>query len=215
MGVIRYMLGVVIKLALALIIFSFAVWLVNLLLPQFKLMDIVSGKIFSTDWLPAPKQYGGLFGNRTATTGGMNGKLYVHGDPYQYNPNQFQNQYISYGSSTTQLFAGNTTTYLDRSIYVRNLSLYEGGSISYGSVFVGEAQGTLFKNGLFPIYIVDSTGRVLSATQAINTGPSQTQGWFRFQVTIPSTLPANTSCLLVFVSSNDDRVQMRIPVRCN
>ena len=215
MGVIRYILGAVIKLVLALIIFSFAIWLVNLLLPQFKLMDIMSGKIFTTDWLPSPKQYSSLFGNRTATTGGMNGKLYVHGDPYQYNQGQFQNQYISYGSSTNQLFAGNTTTYLDRSTYVRNLSLYEGSSISYGSVFVGEAQGTLFKNGLFPIYVVDNTGRVLSATQAINTGPSQTAGWVRFQVTIPSQLPTNTSCIIVFVSAYDERVQVRVPVRCN
>lgn len=234
MDAIRYLLGFVIKLALGFFLFAFVIWLIGFLYPQFKFSNLISGVSFQRDWLPAPKNYGSLLGGRT--TDGVNGKVYVPNAPYNGNTGDayYQSQdgvdFIIYtdsgtkvvkatGSATTvntnnQPIPGNTGAYADRSLYLRNLSIYEGGKISYGSTFIGEARGTMFKNGVFTILVIDKSGKILASTQAINTGAWATPGWARFQATIPTRLPTGIPCALIFLSANQP-VKVGMAVKCN
>lgn len=236
MDTIRYLLSLIIKLAFGLFFLAFIIWMIGFLYPQFKFSNLISGGVFSRDWLPAPKNYGSLLGGRTTT--GVNGKVYVPNAPYNgydsnaYYASQEGVDFIIYTDSGTKIVkakgsaTGNATNmnsqptmenngpYSERSLYVRNLSLYEGGNISYGSTFTGEARGTMFKNGIFPLLIVDRNGKVLASTQAINTGTWAIPGWSRFQATIPTRLPAGTECALIFLSATQS-VKVGMAVKCN
>lgn len=233
MDTIRYLLSFVIKLALALFLFAFVLWLIGYLYPQFKISNLVSGGMFQRDWLPAPKNYGSLLGGRT--TDGTNGKVFVPNAPYNgyggnaYYQSQEGVEYVVYTASGTKIIkpAGSgtvgtannqapavTTPYSERSLYIRNLSVYEGGNISYGSTFTGEARGTMFKNGLFTILVIDRNGRILASMDAINTGMWATPGWSRFQATVPQRLPSGTPCALVFLSASQP-VKVGMAVKCN
>lgn len=234
MDTIRYLLGFIIKLALGLLLFAFVIWLIGFLYPQFKLSNLFSGNVLTSDWLPAPRNYGSLLGGRT--TNGMNGNVYVPGTPYDgYKNARYESQegvdFVVYTESGTKIIkargsvggtndtnnqavANNASTYSDRSLYIRNLSVYEGGNISYGLTFAGEARGTMFKNGIFPIQVIDNRGNVLATTQAINTGTWAIPGWARFQATIPNKLPSGSQCALVFFSANQP-VKVGMAVKCN
>lgn len=207
METIRYLLGFVAKLALVLLIGAFALWLVNLLYPNLSLGKIFDGKIFSTDWLPAPRNLGQLNKNNQKD---MYGTLYVHTNPQ---PNGGYIAYTGTSNSSGAVFNGNTSSYAARSAYLRNLSFFDGGLISYGSTYIGEAKGTMFQNGTFPVIIVDNEGRVLASTPAINTGSWATPGWVRFQFTIPTKLPS-APCALIFLSAQEQHVGIRMNMRC-
>lgn len=220
MDTIRYLLGAVIKLALGLLLLALVLWLVGVLYPEFKVSKIFSGDVFKRDWLPAPKNYGGLLGNKNNS--GENGTVYIPGPAYNGYQNTTTNgganvDWVYYTATGTQVVRarGNTeTTNVERSIYLRNLSIYQGATISYGLTIVGEARDTMFKNGLFPIVVLDTQGRVIAAMDAINTGAWSTPGWVRFQATVPVRLPQNTQCSLVFNSANQP-VRVGMQVKCN
>jgi hypothetical protein len=231
METIEYLLSFVIKLAFGLLLAAAVLWLVGLLYPSFKVSTILSGDVFSRDWLPAPKNYGGLLGSQT-NNGGMNGKVYTPGPAYNGYANANGGytsgsnvDWVIYTATGTQVikggqdvrsgvFTGNTTAYAEKSLYVRNLSVYEGGMVSYGTTFVGEARDIMFRNGIFTILVIDKGGKVLSTAQAINTGTWAAPGWARFQATISTRLPPNTDCALVFHSANQS-VKVGMFVRCN
>lgn len=226
MDTIRFLLGKIVALAVVLLLISFVLWLVGVMYPDFKPMNILKGELFTRDWLPAPKNYGGLLGKRTNSD--ENGKVYVPGPAYDgyANANGYYQstgdvEWVIYTSTGTQIIgsrnpsSGTTTAYAQKSLYVRNLSIYNGGSISYGMTFVGEARETMFKNGIFPILVLDEKGRILATTEAINTGTWSIPGWARFQATIRNQLPKNTPCTLLFLSGNQQSVRIGMNVRCN
>lgn len=227
MDTIRYLLGVIMRLVLILFLVAFIFWLIGFLYPQFKPSSIFSFKMFSNDWLPAPKNYGLLAGNRR--TDGQNGAVYVPGAPYDgYKNARYESQegvdFFVYTASGTQIIrakgsGGNQTWnggYVatdDRGLYVRNLSVFQGGGITYGQRILGEARDTMFRNGSFPIYIVDADKRLVGTMQAVTTGTWAIPGWARFQATVPVKLPGNTYCSLILQSATQ-QIQINHPVKC-
>jgi hypothetical protein len=211
MDTIRFLLGKVFQIVFILFIMAGILWFVGTFYPEFRLSNLISVNTFSTDWLPAPKNYKGLLGS--PQSGGTYGTEYIAGPAY----NGYSNAPASGNQNTNvnnQVFTGNTSAYAEKSLYIRNLSVYEGGKVSYGLTFVGEARDTMFRNGIFPISIIDRTGKVWGTTQAINTGAWATPGWARFQATIPNQLPPNIDCALIFFSANQN-VKVGLAVRCN
>lgn len=83
-------------------------------------------------------------------------------------------------------------------VYIRNLSIYENGTISSGLSFVGEARSTMFKDGKFPIAIVDQAGKLIGISAALATTDWTIVGWTRFQTKIVFPLPKQTPCTVVF-----------------
>lgn len=200
MDTIKYILGKVFRLALALLIIAFVIWLLNLLYPGLKITSLFDAKIFTTDWLPAPKNYGSI---------GQNVQKDQYGTVYVHNPN-----YIYYATGTQSgVFMGNTSPYTSQTTHIRNLSLYNGAPIYEGYTFTGEARETMFRNGMFPIVIVNREGQFIASLQAMNTGTWATPGWARFQATVPVKLPS-MPCVLVFLSAEDRNVQVRQAVQC-
>ncbi len=220
MDAIRYLLGAVIKLAVGLLFFALVLWVIGILYPQFKVSKIFSGDVFKKDWLPSPKNYGGLLGNKN--TSGEHGDVYEHGPAYSGYQNRATHDsanidWVYYTATGTQVVRAKPTTettFAERSVYIRSLSVYQGSTISYGLIILGEARGTMFKNGLFPIVILDTQGRIITSMYAVNTGAWSTSGWARFQTTVPVRLPKNTICSLVFSSANQP-VQVGMQVKCN
>lgn len=231
MDTIRFLLGHIVKLAFGLFLFAIVIWLIGFLYPQFSFSKLVSLDVFKRNWLPAPRNYAGLFAVKENATYGT---VYVSNTKYKNGGSYYQSQpgvdFIAYTDSGTKIIkssgnpgsptvsspnpgAGSEGTYGDRILYVRNLSVYEGGSITHGQTFVGEARDTMFRNGIFPIHIIDGAGRLIASTQAINTGAWAVAGWSRFQAAIPVRLPANTPCSLVFQSATQS-LQISLKVVC-
>ena len=105
-------------------------------------------------------------------------------------------------------------------IYVRNLSIYRGGSIYTRITFTGEAQNSFFKNNTFPIYITDMSGNVIAQEQATGLSGWAFPGWTRFTVTVQSVLPVRLPCQMVFrgqagSSAATARAQEIFPITCN
>lgn len=227
METIEYLLSIVLKIVFGLLLLVGVLWLVGLLYPNFKVSNVFSGKTFSMDWLPAPKNYPSLLGTKSAD--GQNGKVYVPGPAYNGYGNTYSGRgsdvdWVYYTASGTQVvrgsqnvndqvFTGNTSAYAEKSLYIRNLSIYEGGNVSYGTTFVGEARDTMFRNGTFTVAVLDGTGRIITSTQARATGAWSAPGWGRFQATISTTLPTG-DCALVFFSATQS-VKVGMLVRCN
>lgn len=219
METIRYLLGVIVKLAVAFFFVALVLWMVGLLYPAFSIRNLLSTDVFDREWLPAPR-------NISLVNGANNDRnVFVPGTSYNDYAAQPGVEFVAYTSEgkkvirssnapTASVSNGNTGIYANRSLYVRNLSIYENGSIFYGQEISGEARDTLFRNGTFNVLIVDSNGRLIAVAPAINTGTWSIPGWNRFRMTIPTRLPANTSCSLVFQSANQP-LQVSLPVRCN
>lgn len=206
----------------------------------------------STDWLPSPKKYSGFLQKEKITSqvhvpsapfSGYNINDTINDDKNGYTYSN--TNYITYtasGSVITRLdgtvvdeeiSASDTGTapaqggalpsvFSIRSLYVRNLSLYEGGSVHTGLSFIGEARSNMFRGGKFPIVIFDQFGRAVGVSAAIATTDWSVPGWVRFETKIPYTLPSNSPCTMVFeealtaqerVGHNPVRVSMG--VKCN
>jgi hypothetical protein len=213
MDLIKYLLQNVFKLVIILFIAAFVLWLGKLFYPQANISSYASstgiGYFFSGDWLPAPRA-GGLAG----TTTPIGGFTYKPGPAYNGWASSTQPTYPGqYGNVNDQVWNGDTSAYRERSLYVRNISLYDNGVVSYGQTIYGEARQEMFKNGVFTIAIIDRSGRVLSAANAINTGTFSAPGWAHFQVTIQNRLPNGTECALVFYSANQ-QLKVGMPVTC-
>ncbi len=230
MDTIRYLLSVVLKFALVLFLLVIMLWFVGVFYPQFKISNLFGPNTFSADWLPAPKNYSGLLG--TVKKDGQYGTVYVPNAPYNgytNTTNGYSNgtdiQWTTYTATgtqtvhgnaqvTDQIYTGNTTAYSEKSLYIRNLSVYDGSNITYGTRFVGEARDTMFKNGTFTIAVIDRSGTIVGTTQAINTGTWAAPGWARFQATLQSRLPPGADCALVFFSAQQN-IKVGIAVKCN
>lgn len=224
MDTIRFLLGYIVRLVVILLLIAFVLWLVGLLYPQFKPSSLFRWNAFSGDWLPAPRDFS-LLGSKTSD--GQNGKVYVPGPAYNgYGNASYEPQegvdFIVYTASGTHVIKAKGSGgqvldgsygYDNRSAYIRNLSVFQGGGITYGQRIVGEARESMFQNGRFAIYIVDTNKRLIGTAQAITTGTWSVPGWARFQATIPFRLPGDTYCSLVFQSATQP-IQISYPVQC-
>lgn len=115
----------------------------------------------------------------------------------------------------------------NRRLYIRNLSIYEGGHVYTGLSFVGEARNEMFLRGVFPIVITDRNGQVLGVSRASSTGAWSVAGWSRFEAKILNTLPNNVPCLMFFEQmkeklpyrySNEpvsQPLRIVVPIQCN
>ncbi len=196
------------------------------------------------DLLPAPKNYGGLL----ATKGTQNeySNVYTAGEPFNgYNTNNKDYSYstanyVVYTSTGTAIIKGQpssqvvkapsqttptdtrTQAQVQRSTYIRNLSIYEGGRMYTGLSFIGEARAEFFKEGKFPIVILDAQGKVVGVSAAVATTKWTVPGWVRFETKITYNLPNNTPCTMLFEEAltqgeKATRAPVRIPlaVKCN
>ncbi len=110
----------------------------------------------------------------------------------------------------------------NRSLTVRNLSIYEGGHLYTGLSFIGEAKENMFRDGKFPIVVVDAKGKVIGISAAIATTNWTIPGWVRFETKITYALPVNMPCTIVFEEAltqgeRATRQPLRVPLqaRCN
>ncbi len=248
MGIIRYLLSAMFKIAVILFCVAIVWWLVSTLIPGLSYRSIFLANGTSTEaraWLPAPGSWKGVFGHQKTATG----NLYIHGDAYNgygntYNGNQggAQVKYVSYTVDGKEVVYGNNSNevvfdsqnqiasnqnvnsegYSQRNLYVRNLSIYEGGHAYTGLSFVGEARNTMFQEGKFPIIIVNNVGQVVSVSKAEATSNWSVPGWTKFQVRINDTLPNKVPCTMVFESAKPSysyqyvqTIRVAVPVMCN
>jgi hypothetical protein len=216
MELIRTLLGYIIKMIVGIALVVALLWLIGVVYPGFSPSQLFSStSVLKRDWLPAPKNY--RLAPVAQNEDGSYGTVYKPGPAFN---GYASSSYVTYAGQANesnvnnQVFSGNTSSYAEKSLYIRNLSVYEGGNISYGITIVGEARGGMFKNGSFTVLVVDPQGRVLGNAQAINTGTWSVPGWARFQVTIPTRLPTNAPCGLIFLSANQP-IKVALPVRCN
>ncbi len=179
------------------------------------------GSSFFTDnWLPDPVNLQEVAQPKTSD---LSGNIYEGG----LTPGT---SYVIYSDSgmkvvkvpptKSQVFNAQTAGFSDNSLYARNLSVYDGESINTYKTIYGEARSTFFANGTFPIYIIDTQGRIFATETAIATGQWSVPGWSRFSVQVRSLLPSHQPCQLLFVpnpQSPDANTGARalVPVFCN
>jgi hypothetical protein len=112
---------------------------------------------------------------------------------------------------------GNTT----RSLNIRNLSIYEGGAVYTGLSFIGEARSSMFRDGKFPIVVIDQSGKVIGISAAIAQSTWSVPGWVRFETRITYPLPNKVPCTMIFeenlTQAERSRAPLRVPlpIRCN
>ncbi len=201
METIRELLGLLFKLAIAMIFIAFVWWIVTLLYPSLSLRGYLSKTEGGTDWLLAPRNVGLLSSLMTAPNETTN--LYVPGPAYD-----------GYGLNTKANLVEYNQTIAQPTV-IRNLSIFEGGHIYTGISFSGEAKETIFRDGKFPILIVDNNGRIAGVSYAEQINMWATPGWARFQVKVQSVLPNRVQCSMIFQSANQQQVKYIIPITCN
>ena len=251
MDIIRYFLHFLFKLAVALFFASIVWWLIVALFPNVSIKSItsllyVSGtKQEGDSWLPAPTSFKGLLGKPIIPTSKTN--VYVSPGPYVYsnggspygtafNGNQggANVAFVTYTTEGTEIINNNSINkqqnnidsngFSQKNLYIRNLSIYEGGHVYTGLSFIGDARSTMFQNGAFPVIITDSYGRTLSVVygREIQQGVVPA-GWTKFQVKIDAVLPDKMSCNMIFqqllpqysYTPNQQPVKVIIPILCN
>lgn len=205
-----------------------------------------STALFSMDWFPTPRNRAPVTpgGSQAITFQTPQAYQFATSNYYRNNQGGMKVDYVTYGASGTVITAsyGKTveakaqavpqnfptqptdkivTRVLsgDRSLYVRNLSIYEYGPVRKGMTFIGEARESFFKNGSFPLLMEDGQGRRGIIGTAYATTDWTIPGWVRFTATIGATLPDNVACNLFFQSANvqpSTKLPLSVPfaVRC-
>lgn len=223
MELIEYLLGQIFRLVLILFLAWGVLFLVKLAYPNLSYSEFFKKhNIFAFDFLPAPRPYSGLFGDlKVASTSDIQGASY-NTYIYDTDPNIVWDLYtatgtihvrggqvIGNGMYSSQNYNNNAQRYA----YIRNLSLYDGQSVTYGQTIYGEANETMFRNGTFSVYILDAKGNPVSRADAVNLKTFSTPGFARFQANVQTRLPYG-QCQMAFVSANQP-LQVVIPVMCN
>ncbi len=178
-----------------------------------------NGSFFTDNWLPDPVN---LQEATKPITADLSGNVYEG----RMTPGTSYVIYTEKGMQIVnvppkqQVFNAQTAGFSDNSIYVRNISVYSGKSIGTYETFTGEARSTFFTNGTFPVYVIDTQGRIFAKETAVATGQWSVPGWTRFSVQIRSLLPSHQPCQLLFVpdsSAPDANTNGRatIQVICN
>jgi hypothetical protein len=220
METIQYLLTNLLKAIAVIVIVVIIIMAVGKFLPNLsdKFNVFGNGSFFTDDWLPAP----------------VNLQEASKGTVADLTANQYEGMlspgtsYVIYTDSGMKIvnvppkksFDAGNSGYTDTSLFVRNLSIRQGESVSTGSIISGEVKTTFFFNGKFPVYIVDSFGRAYTIEAASSNGQGTFPGWTRFTFQIRGFLPKRTECQLLFVpdpASPDARTTNRavFPVSCN
>lgn len=250
MDTIKYLLKFLFKFAVVSFFAALVWWLAATFNPGFSarslLYILTSPNAVATSspssWLPAPGSFKGVFASVKPVSGDSPSVGYgtvFHGYDNSANGGQFD--YVTYKqqgvamaegkgklpASGTQNTTGavsqtNVSAYAQNGLYIRSLSVYEGGRVYPGLTFTGEARESMFSNGKFPVIIADKiTGRVISVATAVATTNWSVPGWVRFGVTVNTILPNNSSsCLMIFEqgktqASQSQPIRTAIPVTCN
>ncbi len=225
MDFIKELLKIIFKLAFSLVVLAIVWFLLVSFFPKLEAKSFFKN-VFNGEWLPEPGSFGGLLQLPKQTE---NTNVHVHSEPFKGYGETISSVY--YSSSTEYLAYNNGRRYVNpvstppnnqsikNSPHIRNISIYENGSIYNGISFTGEANVNMFKNGQFPILVVEnSTQKVIGAYPAYQVSQKDSTGFARFQVKINSNLPNKTSCLLVFQSGDfeSSRLSVRVmfPVVC-
>ena len=234
MNVIKALLGFFIKVIIGIFLFAIVWWLVTAFFPSLSIKKIFANK--DGGWLPSPKNFSGILGEGKVPN--ENENIYEPNTPYngfsnEHNKGSAKVNYVTYTtkgeeilnnkneniSSADNLILNPNYSYQDKVLYIRNLSIYEGGHIYTGLSFIGEAKNTMFKDGKFPILIYDNTGKIVSVTSAEATTIWSTPGWVRFQAKITGTVPNKVSCTMIFQSGDTQSakvpIRVAIPIQCN
>jgi hypothetical protein len=182
--------------------------------------------------LPSPRKYSGIFGMSTSTkrttptptftTFSYSGPIAFSsssGNPIHLNQQGGFNTYtLSQPQATAPAFQNQSPT---STLPVRNLSIYQGGHVYTGLSFVGEARSQMFRDGKFPIIVIDASGRMVGVTAAVAQTAWTVPGWVRFETRITYPLPANVPCTMIFeealtqVERNRAPVRAALPINCN
>ena len=254
MDTLRHLLSFFIKIAFAFFFFALIWWLLSIVFPRLSFRNIIP--VFrgtqgtSTDILPSPRVYKGLFGTPATPSATTNvfvaGPAYKAGAPYNgYNTLQdssYTYSYTSYNNSNgsgevTVLQPNDPPSFIPppssvptsspnslrdhRALYIRNLSIFQGGHVYTGLSFIGEAKSSMFKNGRFPIVVVDASGKIVGVSFAIAETTWAVPGWVRFRTKIDYLLPSNVPCTMIFEEALNQTERVRqparvsIPIRCN
>lgn len=176
------------------------------------------GSFFTDDWLPAPVDMGKAAKGTTAD----NTKNQYEG---MLTPGTSYVTYTDAGMKIVNVppkkpFDPQGTGYTDNSLFVRNLSVRGGESITTGKIISGEVKSSFFFDGRFPVYIIDNAGRAYAIETAASQGQGTFPNWTRFSFQIKGLLPQRTPCQLLFVpdpSSPDASTRNRatVSVSCN
>lgn len=162
------------------------------------------GGFFTDNWLPDPINLQEMSAPKTAD---LSNNLYEGG----MTPGTSYMTYTDKGMEVinvppkTTTFNAQNSGFYDSSMYVRNLSIYNGESLNTGRTFYGEAKSSFFNNGTFPVYITDNQGKIFAKETAINTGDWSIPGWTRFSVQIRSLLPAHQACKILFIPDQNSQ----------
>ena len=246
MDTIKFLLRALFKLAIVAFFGAIVWWLVITYNPEFRIRSLLSASSSSTSTseglLPSPTSFKGIFAmpaprNSSAPSIGygqvFNGYGDQGGEQFNYITYRQKGVEMAQGKSEKPVVSGTQTgtavsnqptliKYSQRSLYIRNISIYEGGRTYTGLTFIGEARSSMFLNGRFPIIIAEqATGRVLSVSYAEATSDWTVPGWARFHVKINTITPsASKECLMVFEqarvqNSQTQPARVAIPVMCN
>lgn len=219
MDALKYLIGFFFKLAFGAIFVALVWWLVALLFPALSYTQ-VKQLVFGDerkDLLPSPRTYARVVASAPEPSATSN--VYVAGKA-------FDGYGLLSGTETGPLLSYSTDGQggqpVNRSLFVRNMSLYEGQKIYSGYSFFGEARDEMFSNGAFPILVAGANGNFLGVFRASSTASWSVPGWTRFEVVFNAhVFPAiSQPCTLIFQQareqySNQAPFRVGMPVTCN
>lgn len=79
----------------------------------------------------------------------------------------------------------------------------------------------MFRDGKFPIIIIDGAGRLVGVSAAVAQTAWAVPGWVRFETRINYTLPNKAPCTMIFEEALTQTERVRqplrvpLPIRCN
>lgn len=190
------------------------------------------------DLLPSPRKYSGMFSMSsssrrspaapTFSTFSYSGPIaFSSSSMYQvnYNTPTSYNSYTTGGSPSQPQGQATSPAFQNQSptstVPIRNLSIYQGGHVYTGLSFVGEARSQMFREGKFPIIVIDAAGRTVGVTAAVAQTAWTVPGWVRFETRITYPLPSNVPCTMIFEEAltqterNRTPVRVALPISCN
>lgn len=237
---VRDLLSFFLKVAAGLFVIVLVIWLTKSV-PHSSSKTSTASSTPKVDILPSPRKYTGFFTTGTSSSltktrepqfktfsysgpiafsSSSNNVIPINNSNTTVTPINNSNSYNTYTSSQTGGTALQQSASGDMQ-NVRNLSIYQGGHVYTGLSFVGEARSGMFRDGKFPIVIVDATGRLIGISAAVAQTNWTVPGWVRFETKITYPLPVNVPCTMIFeealTQAEKTRQPLRVPlpIRCN
>lgn len=123
-------------------------------------------------------------------------------------------------NTNTQTDQSQVVGYSPKSLYMRNLSMYEGGHIYTGFTVTGEARSLMFIDGKFPVIVADKDGKLVTVVPAVALSDPNASSWVKFRAKVTSVLPVGSRCTVVFEQARQKGstlvpARAAVPVICN